>query len=228
MAKKFSFPKYRDEMQKNLRTASKGSGWKQSKGIVFRQSDDWFVAGHWRNVSSRLADGLKVEILAKPMAIDPMLWETMGLESNNSKPLSFRYWGAFTCGTPVILSETITETDPEIAPQAIIARLNEMLPKLFVILATKKFSEIAKNPAGIHDNWKMNETITQSLRLEQRPDLAIKFAKSAKSGMSVSKLVKDKARVGKSHNEILIDQLTTEPNQKGFLEKVLGKFIRTK
>jgi len=46
--------------------------------------------------------------------------------------------------------------------------------------------------------------------------------------MSVSKLVKDKARVGKSHNEILIDQLTTEPNQKGFLEKVLGKFIRTK
>ncbi|SDR19583.1 hypothetical protein [Pseudovibrio sp. Tun.PSC04-5.I4] len=90
---KFMSASYRKEMQRQLRLVVKSTDWRQSKGVVFRQSDDWFIAGHWRNVSANASDGLRIEILAKPMAIDPMLWEVMGLEENNTKPLSFRYWG---------------------------------------------------------------------------------------------------------------------------------------
>lgn len=33
----------------------------------------------------------------KPMALDPIFWNILRLPENHRKPLSFRYWGAYTC-----------------------------------------------------------------------------------------------------------------------------------
>lgn len=193
-----SFAAFERDLKKQIRAAVKGTPWKQSKGIVFRQIDEWFIAGHWRKVSADLQDGLRIELMAKPMALDPMIWETMGLEENNTQPLSFRYWGAFVCGTPVLAAEVIAETDPEKAAPAMIATLDRMVPGLLDTLADKRFSELAKNPVGIHDNWRMRETIVHALRLENEPDLALKYAASERSTYFIS---------GKSHNELVAEQI---------------------
>ena len=193
-----SYAAFQQDLNKQIRAAVKGTGWKQSKGVVFRQIDDWFIAGHWRKVSADLQDGLRIELMAKPMALDPMLWETMGLEENNSQPLSFRYWGAFVCGTPVLAAEVIAETDPDRAAPAMIATLDRMVPGLLDTLASNSFSELAKSPVGIHDNWRMSETIVQALRLENEPDLALKYAASERSAYFIS---------GKSHNELFVEQM---------------------
>ena len=41
------------------------------------------------------------------MELDSLFWEIMGLESNEEKPLSFRYFGAWTCPCVAVRSTTL-------------------------------------------------------------------------------------------------------------------------
>ena len=44
-----------------------------------------------------------VRLSAKPMSLDKLYWQIVDLDGNNSEPLSFRTWGAFTCtGLPLV------------------------------------------------------------------------------------------------------------------------------
>ena len=197
---KFASPAYHKEMQGQLRDAAKGTGWKQAKGAVFRQIDDWFIAGHWRNVSANPDDGLRIEIMAKPMVIDAMLWDVMELHDNNRQPLSFRYWGAFICGNPVLKSRVIDEFDPEKAVAAMLVTLDLLLPEVLLLLETSEFSDLARNPVGIHDNWRMEETITHALRLEEKPELALKYALANTGTYSHSTLIQDPKLAGSNYS----------------------------
>jgi len=80
-----------------LRGRAKAIGWKVSQGWLFREHNGWFVEARLSVLTSRPKS--TVELHFKPMSIDPVFWEIMGLESNNSQPLSFRIFGAFTVGT---------------------------------------------------------------------------------------------------------------------------------
>ena len=206
---KFLSGAYSKEIQKQLRAAVKGTSWRQAQGVAFQKCGDWFIAGHWRALSANSADGLRIEIMAKPMAIDPMLWAVMRLEDNNSKPLSFRYWGSFICGTPVLEFEIIHEIDPIRAAPSMLAALDRLLPKVLQRLDSEKFSDIARNPAGIHDNWRMSETIAHALRLEGRPDLALQYAATHAGGFSVSRMENGR-RVTRKHNELLAEIIENE------------------
>ncbi len=222
---KFMSAAYRREMQHQLRVASKGTDWRQAKGVVFRQSDEWFIAGHWRNVSAAPLDGLRIEIMAKPMAIDPMLWEVMELQENNNKPLSFRYWGAFVCGTPVLEYEIIDEIRPEQAMTLMLATLDRLLPEVLLKLETTKFSDLARNPAGEHDNWRLGETITHALRLENEPELALRYAENNTGAFSNSKALKNSKIAGKSHNELVASAIRDGTKQ-SYFRSVLDRVLK--
>ncbi|WP_411957130.1 hypothetical protein [Paracoccus homiensis] len=216
---------YIKAMQSQLRAAVKGTGWKQAKGVVFRQSGHWFIAGHWRNVSANPDDGLRIEIMAKPMAIDPLLWEVMGLQENNALPLSFRYWGAIICGTPVLKCEIIDEIDPAEAMTSMVEVLDRLLPVVLELLETKKFSDLAKNPAGIHDNWRMGETIIHSLRLEGDTDSALKIAQSNYGTFSIDRSVKDPRLAGKRHNELIASAICGEAKPL-YLKRLIDRILK--
>ena len=223
---------YQKDMQTHLRTAAKGSGWKQAKGVVFRQVEDWFIAGHWRAVSADPTDGLRIEILAKPMAIDPKLWQVMGIDGNNEKPLSFRYWGFFVCGMPVLDFEVIRTTEPERAAPEMIARLQKMLPELLDKLGSEKFSDLAQASLGNHDNWRMTETIIHALWLDGDEAGAVRYAEQNRSSMSNSTLIADASKAGKTHAQLVIEAIKGEtPSGKedrtapkrGFWQRIFGK-----
>lgn len=222
---KFMSAAFQKEMTHQLRVAVKGTGWKHAKGVVFRQSDEWFIAGHWRNVGADPAAGLRVEIMAKPMAIDPMLWDVMELQENNKQPLSFRYWGAFICGTPVLKHEIIHEIDPAVATPLMLETLDRLLPDVLLLLETTKFSDLAKNPAGIHDNWRLGETVTHALRLENEPDLAAKNAQNNAGAYSKSSTTGQPKTAGKSHNDLVVSAIREEV-KKPYARRLLDRLLK--
>ena len=105
--------RFEKELLAALGPALKGSGWKKSGGVLFRQSGVMFQEV---GVSVSLLDGtVGVTQKIKPMALDPILWDILGLTENASAPLSFRATGAFTCGGLPIGEASLDETGDGLA-----------------------------------------------------------------------------------------------------------------
>lgn len=80
-----------------LKAKARAAGWRYARGEIFRQSGDWFV-----NMTPILLweRGILVLQTIKPMALDPLFWEIVGLSANNALPLSFRARGAWVLRPP--------------------------------------------------------------------------------------------------------------------------------
>lgn len=82
-----------------LKGAARETGWRFARGEVFRQSGDWFIS----IVPSLLwGRGAIVRMTIKPMALDPLFWNIVGLDENEALPLSFRATGAWVLRPPSI------------------------------------------------------------------------------------------------------------------------------
>jgi len=86
---------YKRQLVRELRQAAKGSGWKIADGLLFRDYHGWFVKIlngpiiYWRETIMYMH--------IKPMGIDPLFWDLLGMPENRRKSLSFRGLGAWTC-----------------------------------------------------------------------------------------------------------------------------------
>jgi hypothetical protein len=90
-----------------IKNRAKGSAWRVSKGVVFRDFDGWFIAAPsavW--LGKRRT---QIELKFKPMTLDPIFWEIVEAETNVEMPLSFRYWGAWTCSIPALVEHELDE-----------------------------------------------------------------------------------------------------------------------
>jgi len=82
-----------------LRTKSKLFRWRHAGGLIFRQHGDWFVEVLPSILWQR---GALARMNIKPMAVDPLFWRVVGLQENESQPLSFRANGAWVLRPPSI------------------------------------------------------------------------------------------------------------------------------
>jgi hypothetical protein len=80
-----------------LKVAAKNIGWQVARGSVFKKQGEWF-ADYLASLTYQR--GAVVQILIKPMALDPLFWKIVGLEENNRQPLSFRANGAWVLRPP--------------------------------------------------------------------------------------------------------------------------------
>lgn len=102
---------YRRSLEKCLRTRAKNAGWKSAGGSVFREQHGWFI---WARPSVYIYEHMtKAVISVKPMAIDPIFWDLVGLPENRQQPLSFRANGAWTCRPPYLAEPEIEEHDDD-------------------------------------------------------------------------------------------------------------------
>ena len=90
-----------------VKRCAKGSGWKISQGVLFRDFEGWFVAAPVAVWVGRRKS--QIELRGKPMTLDPIFWEVVETESNVSMPLSFRYFGAWTCSVPAVAEQGLQE-----------------------------------------------------------------------------------------------------------------------
>lgn len=95
---RFEVPPVSDLLSKAIRDAAKGSGWSVKRDILSRRIGNYFLAVHPQRGSKG-----RIEFRAKPAAWDHMLWSILQIEGNETKPVSFRFTGAFTCDSPALL-----------------------------------------------------------------------------------------------------------------------------
>ena len=137
---------FEKELLRALGPATKGTFWKKSSTALYMQSGSFFQDFV---ISVRFNDE-KVGIFHtfKPMALDFLLWHILGMAENASAPLSFRTWGAFTCGG-LPIHEALLEQAEDPADMAAnlvgIAKDNESLFQEF--LQEENYSALlAKHP----------------------------------------------------------------------------------
>jgi hypothetical protein len=104
------------EFLQAVKERAKGTAWRVSKGVVFRDFDGWFIAAAAAVFLGERRT--QIELMCKPMKLDPVFWEIVGTETNAGMPLSFRYWGAWTCSTPALLEHELDERSANPATMA--------------------------------------------------------------------------------------------------------------
>lgn len=75
-----------------LKSRGRTSGWRFSSGELFKQQEDWFVSNMPSLAWQR---GTWSRLMVKPMSLDPLFWDIVGLPENKKQPLSFRANGAW-------------------------------------------------------------------------------------------------------------------------------------
>lgn len=98
---KRQFGSQRRQLDREILKASqeelKAQDWKKIQNIFFREKDNWFwslTISTYLNVEKTL-----ISLQAKPMNVDPLLWDILSIPENRKAPLSLRANGAFTCSS---------------------------------------------------------------------------------------------------------------------------------
>lgn len=100
---------YRRSLEKAVRAISKGSDWRSVEGCLFREKAGWFVSV---SPSVHIFERKTYAIASvRPMAIDPIFWNVVGLPENQKMPLSFRCNGAWVCHPPYFSETAIQESE---------------------------------------------------------------------------------------------------------------------
>jgi len=85
------------DFQAALKAAGRRRGWRYAGGWLFRQDGEWFAS----ILPSLLWErGAAIAFALKPMALDPLFWDIVGLPDNGKLPLSFRANGAWVLHPP--------------------------------------------------------------------------------------------------------------------------------
>jgi hypothetical protein len=99
-----------------IKKQATGTAWRVSKGVVFRDFDGWFISAPAAVWLGRRRT--QIELQFKPMKLDPVFWEIVETETNVGMPLSFRYWGAWTCRIPAFVEHELHERSADPATMA--------------------------------------------------------------------------------------------------------------
>lgn len=110
------FAKERRLFEKSILTSLKSlfklDKWLKKNNFFFKVDDHLF----WSLTVSvhQNSELISVDLDVKPMSIDPILWNILGLSENNNEPKSFRSNGAFTCSSLPIANLTFLLTPENI------------------------------------------------------------------------------------------------------------------
>jgi len=126
--------------QDALKAAVKGTGWRFAGGTIFKSEKDWFVSNM---PGLGFGRGAYMRWTCKPMAIDPLYWDILGLEGAHDAPLSFRHKGAWTihpAWTEAFIAHD--ETSPERLAEEVLAWSNRQLENKANMTLEKMISDL--------------------------------------------------------------------------------------
>ena len=127
-----------------IKKRAKGSGWRVSQGVLFREFQGWFVSVQtavWLAKRQTV-----IELHCKPMALDPIFWEVVEADSNASMPLSFRCFGAWTCRTPPYAEHELPETDAETMAGNVVEWSNTQLALIRDLSVDRFLASLRQHP----------------------------------------------------------------------------------
>jgi hypothetical protein len=96
----------------------------------------------------------KAVIRVKPMAIDPIFWDLVGLPENREQPLSFRANGAWTCRPPYFAELDIEEhTDSAVVADRMIAAATDQLENVLRSYTLDAFLLTCRDGAEANESY---------------------------------------------------------------------------
>ena len=197
---------FEKELLAALGPAVKGTGWIRNRSALVRQSGAFFQD---IVISVHLNDENKIGVVQsfKPMALDPLLWDILGISENASKPLPFRTWGAFTCaGLPIYdsLLELADRSAVDVAAFLVkIARTNE--PLFAEVSKAADYSTLLANHPNQLERGAYAVSLVTSLINDGDYEAAAQLASAYESGESTS--VSNFTSNGVSFHRLAIDWL---------------------
>ncbi|MET0983164.1 MAG: hypothetical protein ABWY02_13765 [Telluria sp.] len=174
--------RFEKELLAALGPSIKGTGWKKSGSTLFRQSGDFYQE---IRISVSLYDGkIVVSHYIKPMALDPILWDILGISENAGEPLSFRARGAFTCAGLPIHEEVLDQTGltPDDAAMALSALVNNNELLFEEVLKGSDFSSLVAQHRNQRERGAYAVTLVTSLINDGDCDAAADLASAFESG----------------------------------------------
>ena len=87
---------------KLLRSAAKGTPWRAKQGAISNKSKGWVYTADISCRGDMCHHEHLFRFFAKPVAWDYILWDILQIEGNDKQPVTFHYWGWFTCKMPPI------------------------------------------------------------------------------------------------------------------------------
>lgn len=198
---------FEKELLKALSLKLKGSRWKKKKNAIYCEVDD-----HYFDVLvSVFLNDLKttVTMSAKPMSLDRLYWRITNLDSNNSEPLSFRTWGAFTCTGLPLAEESFFDEGliPDSLAEKIVEWADTQLDSALPRLQADKFSSaVARHPNQV-ERGAYAITYVTSLIEEGNLDAARQAATAYADGTARS--VSCHSHAGRDFHEIAVDWINS-------------------
>ena len=181
----------------------KGSCWKKKQNAIYCEVD-----GYYFDVFIRvfLNDAkTTVEISAKPMSLDKLYWQITELDDNNSQPLSFRTWGAFTCpGLPLDEKSIADEgVSADVLASKVLEWADSQVETTLPKLEAESFSSAVARHANQVERGAYAITYVTSLIAEGNLDAARQTAVAYADGSAQS--VGKHTHVGRDFHEIAVE-----------------------
>ena len=198
---------FEKKLLKALSPKLKGSRWKKKQNAIYCEVDGYYFDVLVHVFLNDLTTTASMS--AKPMSLDKLYWQITDLNSNNSQPLSFRTWGAYTCsGLPVAENTIVDEgLSPETLANDIVEWADTQLETSLPELVAEKFSAaIARHPNQV-ERGAYAITYVTSLIEEGNLDAARQTAAAYADGTAQS--VSRHTHAGKDFHEIAVDWINS-------------------
>ncbi len=139
---------YRRALEKSLRARVTGTGWKSAYSSIFREEAGWFIEA---SPSVYIFEHVtKAVISVKPMAIDPIFWDLVGLPENRKQPLSFRANGAWACRPPYFAELCLEEDDdPAVVGERLFVAATEQLEIVTRSYSLERFLSACRETSSV-------------------------------------------------------------------------------
>ena len=139
---------YRRALEKSLRARVRGTGWKSAYGSIFREEAGWFITA---SPSVYIFEHVtKAVVSVKPMAIDPIFWDLVGLPENREQPLSFRANGAWSCRPPYFAELSLEEHgDPDVVGERIFVAATKQLENVTRSYSLERFLSSCREASSV-------------------------------------------------------------------------------
>lgn len=172
---------YRRALERAVRTVSKGTRWRSIQGCLFREQSGWFVS--IEPTVYIYEPRTVVRVTAKPMSIDSIFWDLVGLPENRDAPLSFRLLGAWTCRPPEFTETDIAEGENVNDVAARILRVaDEQLDTVVSYWSVDEFLKLCRERGAADDSY-LACIVSTLIAMHREPE-ALDLCEAAKAEQS--------------------------------------------
>lgn len=164
-----------------IKQIAKTNGWKFKGWFAYRAINDFFYEANF--YTSGIDNSLMGSLQFKPLIIDEVFWEIVGLEDNKKMPLSFRGNGAF-----VIRSKNVFDFNLKVIPENlnndinnIFANINSQVDKLqSTISDLDSFVKYLEQNPDSDDEWFDSDLIIMASIIQKKYDKVLSLLDYAK------------------------------------------------